>query len=203
VAVRTGPDGDDACAIYRVNGDWDRDIAHGLLNVEGLIALTPAARIGMVDYLFGVDLIETVTFERRPLDDDMRWLFTDVRQFRTSFTRDWLWVRPIDLPMAMASRRYRVDDRLGIEVSDPQCPWNTGRWWVEGGPDGGSCTPAGGGQAMDLATGPSALGSVLLGGVTCSALVRAGLMEEHRPGAAARADTFVGTNEAPYCSTDF
>ena len=54
-----------------------------------------------------------------------------------------------------------------------------------------------------LALGPAELGSVLLGGVTCSALVRAGLIEELRPGAAARADLFFGTDEAPYCSTAF
>ncbi len=203
VAVRTGGDGDDAYSVDRVKADWDRGIARNRLIVDSLVAVTPAARDGMLDYLFGLDLIDTVIFENRPLDDDLRWLLTDLRQFETSFTRDWLWVRPIDLPASLAARRYRVEDSLGIEVTDPECPWNTGRWWVEGGPDGASCAPAGPGRAIGLSMGPSELGSVLLGGVTCSALTRAGLIEELVPGAAARADTFLGSDEAPYCSTAF
>jgi predicted acetyltransferase len=203
VAVRTGPGGDDAYSLYRVKTDWDRGLAHSHLVVESLVALTPAARAGMVDYLFGIDLIDTVTFENRPVEDDLRWLLADVRRLQTSYTRDWLWVRPIDVATALGARRYRIADHLGIAVADPQCPWNSGRWWVEGGPDGASCAPAEPGRAIGLAMGPAELGSVLLGGVTCSALARAGLIEELRPGAAARADVFLGTDEAPYCSTAF
>ncbi len=203
VAVRRGPDGDDAYSVYRVATDWDRGIARNHLIVESLIGLTPGSRAGMVDYLFGLDLVETVTFENRPVADDLRWLLEDVRQLETGYTRDWLWVRPIDVPAALGARRYRIADHLGIAVTDPRCPWNSGRWWVEGGPDGASCSAAGPGQPIGLALGPAELGSVLLGGVTCSALVRAGLIEELRPGAAARADVFFGTDEAPYCSTAF
>jgi predicted acetyltransferase len=203
VAVRTGPGGDDAYSVYRVKTDWDRGIARNRLIVESLVALTPDSRAGMVDYLFGLDLVETVTFENRPVEDDLRWLLADVRQLETRYTRDWLWVRPIDVRAALRARRYRIADHLGIAVADPQCPWNSGRWWVDGGPDGASCAAAGPGQAIGLAMGPAELGSVLLGGVTCSALVRAGLIEELEPGAAARADVFLGTDEAPYCSTAF
>jgi hypothetical protein len=51
--------------------------------------------------------------------------------------------------------------------------------------------------------GPAELGSILLGGVHCTSLARAGLIEERRPGGAANADTFLGSNEAPFCSTAF
>jgi predicted acetyltransferase len=203
VAVHTGPEGDDAYSIYQVEPHWDGAIPRHRLTVESLVSLSPAAQAAMVSYLFGLDLVDSVTFQNRPLDDDLRWLLVDSRQLETRFTADWLWVRPIDVPRVMTERRYRTEGQLGIEVHDARCPWNTGRWWVEGGEDGASCTAAGPGRETALTMGPAELGSILLGGVTCTTLARAGLIGESRPGSAAKADTFLGTNEAPYCSTAF
>jgi predicted acetyltransferase len=50
--------------------------------------------------------------------------------------RDGLHVRLVDLPAALAGRRYAAELDVVLAVQDPRCPWNTGSWRLTGGPDG-------------------------------------------------------------------
>src|SRR5262249_59493177 len=87
-------------------------------------------------YLLGVDLIRTVRAINRPVDDPIRWLLADSRRLRVTALSDDLWLRLLDIPVALAARRYGVRDRLVLEIADPFCPQNTGRSTLEGGPEG-------------------------------------------------------------------
>ena len=201
-AVHEGPAGPDAYAIYRVEPSWDHEVAASHLFVDEMCALDAAAEAGLLSFLCGVDLVEHIHFENRPTDDPLRWLLADPRRLRTVRVRDWLWARPVDVAAALAARRYRVADRLVLEVADELCPWNHGRWVVEGGPDSASAEPAATADP-DLALGPAELGAVLVGGVAPSALARAGRITERRAGVLERADLFFGTQRAPYTLTAF
>ena len=202
-AVHEGPSGPDAYAVYRLEPGWRHELADSQLTVDELCAVDPGAEAAMFSYLCGVDLVTRIRFENRPLDDPLRWVLADPRQLACVRARDWIWVRPVDAPAALAARRYRVADRLTLELTDELCPWNSRRWVVEGGPDGASARAAGAGEEADLALGASELGSVLIGGVAPSALAGAGRIRELRPGALGRADTFLGTNRPPWTMTAF
>jgi hypothetical protein len=81
-----------------------------------------------------------------------------------------------------------------LEVSDAFCPWNDGRYALDG-----SKTTA----SPDLRLIAADLGSVFLGGFSFSDLLRAGRIEEVRDGAIGRADALFRTDRAPWCPEIF
>ena len=64
-----------------------------------------------------------------------------------------------------------------------------GRFTIEGGPDGATCTKARG--RADVTLSASALGAVSLGGTSLSTLARAGQVDEHKAGAVTRCGRLV------------
>lgn len=188
----TGPDG---YAIYRVEGSWDHGVPKSRLVVHEVVALDPAAEAALWKYLFAMDLVEVVEAANRPVDEPLRWLLADPRRLQVSGLRDELWVQLLDIPAALAARRYGADGELVLEVA------GAGRYRLSGGTDGARCEPGGG--PPDLTLGPADLGAVYLGGVAPSTLARAGRVEEHRFGALARADAMFASHPAPFCRTGF
>jgi len=114
---------------------------------------------------------------------------------------DWLWVRLVDVPAALAARRYGAEGRVTVEVADTFCPQNEGRYQLEGGPAGAGCNPTT--AASDLALSVADLGAAYLGGVRFSTLARAGRVEELTAGALARADAMFASEPLTWCETDF
>jgi predicted acetyltransferase len=112
-----------------------------------------------------------------------------------------LWLRPVDVAATLAARRYDVEGGLVLEVEDPFRPATSGRYELEGGPDGATSrrTTA----DPDLALGVADLGAAYLGGVRFSTLAGAGRVREETPGAIARADALFACTPAPYCNTGF
>ena len=194
---------DDGYAIYGVDVKWEPGVSQSRLRVDELVAHSPAARAALLRYLLELDLVESVYFRARPVEDELRWLLADPRVLRARAVRDWLWLRPVDGAAVLSARRYRVADRVTIRIEDELCPWNSGTWSLEGSADGASCQPAGAGVDVDLTMGPSGLGSLVLGGVNPSVLVDAGVIGAAAGFDLARADLFFGTNQAPFCSTGF
>ncbi|MET0851755.1 MAG: sterol carrier protein domain-containing protein [Candidatus Rokuibacteriota bacterium] len=106
-------------------------------------------------------------------------------------------MRLVDVGAALASRGYAAGDPVVIEVRDPFCPWNEGRWRV------GPADRARTGAPADLACDVTALGSAYLGGFTWSRLARGLRVEERTVGAVARADALFRTSVAPWCPEIF
>jgi predicted acetyltransferase len=100
----------------------------------------------------------------------------------------------------LSARRYRTDGRLVIEVTD-SLGIAAGRFALEGGPAGASCTATD--ASPDLTLPVDVLGSLYMGGVSAPALAGAGRIDEHTNGALARADTMFGGTVTPWCSTWF
>jgi predicted acetyltransferase len=195
-------DGSDAgLASYRLKESWDDNIPSYTLRVIQLVGTSPAVRAGLWRYCFGVDLVATVRFENIPTQEPVRWMLRDPRRLRTRMVADWLWVRLVDVAKALEARRYRVADRLVVEVTDAFLPENEGRYELEGGPDGARCRRTNAGP--DLRLSVAELGSAYLGGVSLSSLAAAGRVEESTPRALARADLLFGLDVPPWCSTDF
>ena len=92
-------------------------------------------------YLAQIDWVRTVSANDRSVDDPLAWQLVDGRAVRAHERTDFLWVRPLDVPALLSTRRYPVDGRVTLEVVDDM-GYANGRFAVEGGPDGATCTKA-------------------------------------------------------------
>lgn len=192
----------DGYAVYRIpeKEQWSSDRT---AEVVRMAAVTPSGYMALWGYLADLDLTARVRARHRPADEPLRWALADPRQLRVTEVEDWLWLRLVDLPAALAARRYAVEGSVVVGVSDPLCPWNEGRWRLEGGPDGAECLRVGAQEDAELALDTSAVASAYLGGVGLEALAWAGRVAELVPGALARAGAMFATDRLPWCSTSF
>jgi predicted acetyltransferase len=121
-------------------------------------------------------------------------------------------VRIIDLPGALAGRRYSCPVDVVIEVRDDILPANAGRWRLTttssaaGAGDAGrglaaSCVPVT--SAADLVLNVTQLGGAYLGGTRLGALAEAGLVAELRPGAVRQLSAAMSWDPAPWCPAIF
>lgn len=202
VVVHTDEGGEpDGYATYRVKQRWPSGLPDHTAKVSDLYGADPGVEATLWRFLCDIDLVATVHADVRPLDDPLRWRLVEPRQLRTTDVTDWLWVRVLDVPAALAARRYATEDSLVLSVEDRFRPASGGRFGLETGPDGASCAPTAAGA--DLILGVEDLGAIVLGGVAPSLLARAGRIDEATPGALARADAVFLTRPAPFCGTMF
>ncbi len=201
-AVCTGRQGQvEGGAVYHVppEGTFGRYAVH----VDHLVAVSRGAYHSLWGFLADLDLTGKVVARHRPLGEPLRWMLTDPRQLQVTGVGDHLWVRLVDLPAALAARGYAAEGSVVLDVSDPACPWNEGRWLLEAGRSGASCRRAAPGQETELALDASTLGSLYLGGVSAASLAAAGRVGEAVPGAVARLAAMLAVDPPPWCSTGF
>ncbi|HEV8651005.1 MAG TPA: sterol carrier protein domain-containing protein [Actinomycetes bacterium] len=201
VVYEPAPGRADGYATYRVTAGWSSGLPHGSVQVDELVALCPEATVALYRYCLQLDLATTVAFLRRSPEEPLRWLLADPRRLRATAVGDRLWLRLLDVPAALAARRYAVQGTLIIGVTDQLRPANQGTVRLEGGPDSAACRLTRG--QSDLACDVADLGAAYLGGVSFSMLARAGRVVEHKRGAVARADAMFVLQPAPWCSTVF
>ncbi|MCX5407209.1 GNAT family N-acetyltransferase [Streptomyces sp. NBC_00335] len=188
-------------ARYRVKPEWDLTGSDGRVDVADLDALDPAAYAALWRYVCSIDLTWTVRAVKRPADDALLHLVTDVRRTQVRL-RDALHVRLVDLPAALAARAYGAAPDVVLEVEDAFCPWNAGRWRLAVGADGAAvCTRTD--DPADLELSVRELGAAYLGGVTLNSLGAAGLVREVRPGALARTSRAFAGDVAPWLPHGF
>jgi predicted acetyltransferase len=193
----------DGYACYGVHESMDPAIGSAnRLTVRDLVAATPDALHGLWRYLCEVDLVGTIMDPGAPVDLPLPWLLTNNRAMRIKGVTDAVWTRLLDVPAALGARRYAAEDRLTFAFADAARPGGPadGVFTVEGGPDGAAVTRGG---EPDLAGDVSALSAAWLGGVACSTLAAAGLLEERTAGAVRRADQFFASEPQPFPFTWF
>jgi predicted acetyltransferase len=201
VVYESGPGRVDGWVSYRIEGRWPNGLAANIVKVRMLVGLTVEAEAALWRYLLDLDLAGTIKLIDRPADDPIRWRLADPRRLRVTEVGDQLWVRLLDLPGALAARRYAVDDGLVLEVSDALRPRNQGRFRLEGGPDGATCEPTT--AEPDLALDVADVGAAYLGGASLVSLARAERVAERTPGALLRADRMFAASPPPICTTHF
>jgi predicted acetyltransferase len=201
VVYESGPGRVDGWVSYRVENRWPSGLASNVIKVRMLVGLTPEAEAALWRYILDLDLAGTVKLFDRPVDDPVRWRLADPRRLRVTDVGDHLWVRLLDLPGALAARRYAVEGTLVLEVTDPLRPRNQGRFRLEGGPDGAVCEPTR--AEPDLALDVADVGAAYLGGTSLVSLARAERVAELTPGALLRAERMFATVPPPFCTTHF
>jgi predicted acetyltransferase len=201
VVYESGPGRVDGWVSYRIESRWPNGLAANIVKVRMLVGLTVEAEAALWRYLLDLDLAGTIKLIDRPADDPIRWRLADPRRLRVTEVGDQLWVRLLDLPGALAARRYAVDDALVLEVSDALRPRNQGRFRLEGGLDGATCEPTT--AEPDLALDVADAGAAYLGGASLVSLARAERVAERTPGALLRADRMFAASPPPICTTHF
>jgi predicted acetyltransferase len=183
----------EAYAIYRLNFSYADGLPTGTTVVVEAMGATPAAAAAVWRYLLDIDWMAKVEAELLPVDHPLHLLLLEQNRMRFR-VGDGIWIRPVDVGAALAARAYAGDSDVVLEVTDAFCPWNDGRYALDG-----SRTTA----SPDLRLSVDALGCVFLGGFTFSDLLRAGRVEEVKEGAVARADALYRTDRKPWCPEIF
>ncbi len=165
--------------------------------VEDFFAPDVDSYLGLLRFLFGLDLIDRVMFWMLPLDDPLPWLLLDQRAARVTATHDETWLRIVDVEKTLAARQYEGDGELTIAVDDPLLPDNSVTVAIMR--DGAERTE----QRPQLRIGIAGLGAVLLGGTTWHSLAIAGLARADEPAHLAMADQLFATRDAPYAGFFF
>src|SRR5262249_48213984 len=202
-ALRRDADGEpDGYASYRIRGGWEDHLPTGALIVAELVPRTEEPRAALLRFLLGIDLVARVDMEKLPPDDPLRFELTDPRQLRVTGRVDGVWIRLVDVPRTLAARRYAVSGRVVFEVDDPVAPENSGRWALDGGPDGAECRSTD--APADLELDVRWLAGPYRGGETgFRALAGSGLVVERAPGGLAQADAMFAWDPLPWCPTFF
>jgi predicted acetyltransferase len=187
----------DGYAFYRVKQGWSHQGPNLELELEELMALNEDAYAGLWRFCFDTDLVGRVHGWKRPADDPILHMLAEPRALRFH-VRDGLWVRLVDVDAALEARRYWTEGTLVFEVRDGNCPWNEGRFRLEGGPDGASCSRTD--AEPDLVVDAADLGAAYMGGVAFQTLAGASRVVEASRGALKRADAMFTWRPGPWCA---
>ncbi|KOV64971.1 GNAT family N-acetyltransferase [Streptomyces sp. MMG1121] len=187
-------------ARFRTKMGWGPSGHDGTVTLEGLAALDPATGAALWRFLFGLDLMTTLSVRARPVDDAWQYLVDDIRRCRTS-VRDGAQVRLVDVGRALSARTYQAPLDVVFEVEDAFCPWNAGRWRLTGDTKGASCERTT--DAADLALSVRELGAAYLGGVSLLSLAAAGRVREVRPGSLTEASVAFSSSVPPWLPHGF
>jgi predicted acetyltransferase len=192
--VHDTPHGPTGYALWRTKSDWDEKGPKAEVRVREVVAADPATYGALWRFLLTIDLARTASFSFAALDEPLIHLVDEPRRLGARML-DGLWVRIVDLPRALASRRYAVDVDVVLDVTDALLPQNTGRWRLTGGPAGATCTATD--APADLACSTPELGSAYLGGASLSSLAASGRVRELTPGTLASASAAFGWHRLP------
>ena len=187
-------------AAYEAEGHWEDNRPGGTLKVQWLVAATAQAETELLRFLASVDWVAKVEVEPRPIDDPAALALVDGRRVVLADRWDHVWVRVLNVPEALAARRYAAPVTLVLDVHDP-LGYAAGRFRLDAGPDGAECAPAD--AEADLAVPVKALGAAYLGGTGWSRLAAAGWVDELTEGAVARASDAFAAPRAPWSAITF
>lgn len=195
-----------AYATFRRKENWGDGGPAGIVRVREAAAVDAAAAHRLWSFLLDLDLMATVESPMLPADDPLLLLLVDQRGARPRLT-DNVWVRLLDLPVALAGRSYSAPLDVVLDVTDTRLPANAGRWRLttgERGADGAwSASVARTDDDADLVVDVRELGAAYLGGRSVAAQAAAGLVLERTAGAVQAVAAAFAWPVAPLCSWVF
>ncbi len=185
-------------ALYRIAEEgsgpdnWKKTV-----KVAEIVAIDDRASRELWRFLLEIDWVDRVSMMDVAVDDPLLLHVDRLNKLGTKLF-DGLWLRMIDVPAALAARRYATDGRVTLEVTaDPTFPDNVGTWTIDGG------TVRRTTRRPDVRLGVQALASAMLGGFSFAQLARGALLEEGSRGGLGRADALFRVDRAPFCPEVF
>ncbi|MEX0171488.1 GNAT family N-acetyltransferase [Streptomyces sp. LMG1-1-1.1] len=166
------------------------------LQVDEVIATDDAVFTALARFVLEHDLVSQVVFKHVPPGHPLRWRLADFRAGEVSGDTDWLWVRLLDVPRALATRGWSADGELVLDVDDPFLG-ERGRYLLTVRDGKADCVPTD--RDPDLSLDVRDLGSLYLGGTAPSTLVGAGHVRAHHSGAVVLADALFRAERSPHC----
>jgi predicted acetyltransferase len=197
--VAEDEDGVRGYARYATKPDWSPGQPTGTVHVREVIATDPAARAALYRYLFDLDLMGSTDLWNVPVDDPVLYWLQNLRAASPSW-KDALYVRLVEVASALTARRYASPVEVVLEISDPLCSWNDGRWRLVAD-DGVRCERTE--READLAMSVTELGAAYLGGTPLADLAMAGRVEERTKGSLRTTSAAFMTSPAPWCPIIF
>lgn len=188
-------------AFFRREAKWESARPSGTVEVL-LVVGEPATRLALIRRLVDLDLTSTVKLRTGSADDPVLAWAGGPRATAGVETYDSLWIRLVDLPEALAARRWSAACDVVVEVTDRHAPWNEGTWRIHADADGTASAERTEADP-DLRLPVAALGGAYAGGGNLAALARAGVVTEARAGAAAELWRAMRTDLAPGASMMF
>ncbi|HEX6150237.1 GNAT family N-acetyltransferase [Nocardioides sp.] len=153
----------DGMVLYRV----EKEDGKRLARVVCLLGFGADAYLGLWRFLAGIDLVERVVWHAADPADPVRWALADLGAFKTTAMEDFLWVRLLDVPMALGARPWAADGDLVLEVTDAQ-GHASGRYRLLA--KDGVADVSRSDDRAEVALSAETLGSLYLGGVPASGL---------------------------------
>ena len=169
-AVYESHEGAEGYVAYRVKAEWPEGIPSNTIHVRELMAVTTEAYAALWRLCFDMDLVGTIESWGRPAEEPLFHMLAHPRALRFRLG-DALWLRLVDVPAALAGRKYSAEGKVTLEVRDSFCSWNEGRFELEGGPQGAECRPTR--KTAEMIVDAADLAAAYLGGTRFRTLRRA------------------------------
>ncbi|MGQ0717297.1 MAG: GNAT family N-acetyltransferase [Pseudonocardiales bacterium] len=186
---------DEATGLLRYS--HRRELAGGgtTIVVHELVALTADAYTGLLTLLGEHNNVSTIIWNA-PVDDPLQQLVAEPRDVEPVIVPDKM-VRVVDLAKVTVPRLNESScDGIGVDVHDPQAPWNTGTWrMVADGPVHRFVPDSG---PADLQVEVDILGPVLTGHLSATAAAMTGRLRGANS-ALRRLDQARSGWSPPYC----
>ena len=201
-------DADGAMAGFALYEIALQNVSHpGKLTLVDLVAATDDAYAALWRFLVEMDMVDEIAAPLRSISEPVAWQVADHRAVRKTGERDHLWLRILDVPAALAARRYTAPGHYLLDVTD-DLGFADGRFLLTVASDGSgqahplteAAAPEG---AVEVSLSAADLASLYLGGTSAVDLARAGRITERTPNAAIRLDTALHSAYAPHLSTWF
>ena len=186
----------DGYVLYRHAG---HDEDPRTVDVVDLVAVTPSAYLRLWRFLADIDLVQRVRWGRSPTEDPLEWALVEPHARKVTGVGGFLWVRVLDVPVALAARPWSADGSVVLEVDDP-LGHAAGRWQVR--TEAGRAEVTRTDDAPDVRLAADTLGSLYLGAVSVATLSGAGRLA----GAAVAVETLAAMADGgptPYSITGF
>ena len=172
VSYRTA-DGDETGILVYVIDERDDFSAHDL-EVRAIFAVDGEASAALWRFALEHDLVGRVKAWLQPAVPPVQWMVADRRAVTATLT-DHHWLRILDVPGALASRRYAAGLDVVLRVADP-LGFAEGTWNLRITADGEAEVVPASDRPVDVELTVGALSSLLLGGVRSTELALAGLV---------------------------
>jgi predicted acetyltransferase len=200
--LHDGDDGPDGLLAWKSGDHLSLIPPRGTVEVWNLTSASDVAYQNLWSYLSGIDGIDEVKIANRPVDEPVRWLLEDGRTLVMTEQVDFLWLRLLDVPAALAARRYAAVGELVLEVIDEDgAGFASGRYHLRADREYVECTRTD--RGADLVITQRTLASIYLGGFRLAELKPAGVARENTVGALALVDLMFSSPLPPWTGTWF